>query len=160
MSQYGCIPQSRVVELTINFSIANPSSWQFEKDGVMYGGIEEVVLTTEQRAEIERLDGLWFSDRNEFTSWLDSHADPLLEVIADRQFGQQLLNQFLAENKTMNLTTNQSLGLLAKLGTVKALLEAGALTAAKEVLNSVETDAIFTAERKANFLAKLTDYLA
>ena len=160
MSQYAFIPLNRVSEITETFGIADPSTWKFEKDGVQYGGVEEVIFTTQQKAQIENLGGQWFEDKTSFCAWLESHSDPLLEVIADRQFGQQLLNEFLAENKTMNLTTNQSLGLLAKLGTVKALLEAGALTAAKEVLNSVETDAIFTAERKANFLAKLTDYLA
>lgn len=126
---------------------------------MLYGGIEEVVFTTDQRAEIEALGGQCFDDGKTFQDWMSSHSDPMSQVLADQQFGKKLLNEFLAENKSMHLNTTQALGLLSKLSTVKALLESGSLTAAKDVLNTVTTDAIFTDKRKANFLAKLAQYL-
>lgn len=86
-------------------------------------------------------------------SGLDSD---LIKVIADRKTGNNLINEYLKDNKQITLTTEQSLQQLQKFSAVKGLLEMGALTAAKELLIVASVDQIFTQERKDKYLSMLT----
>lgn len=86
-------------------------------------------------------------------------SDSFEEVLADRGFGQQILNEYLAQNRALNLTTTQSITQLSKFGTSKQLLEAGAIKAVSEIISTIPVDEIFTQVRKDYFIAKLQQYL-
>lgn len=80
-------------------------------------------------------------------------------IIRDMDFGKNLVLDYLAENKQMNLSTADSVGQLQKLSAIKMLLESGAIGAAFELLQGVPVDGIFTQGRKEKFLSDLKKYL-
>lgn len=126
----------------------------------LFGMITAESFTTEQQSEIESLGGIWFDSYGLFLAWMDQHNGPLSQVIADRNFGQQILNDYLVQNKLIQLSTNQSLQQLQKFGAAKQLLEAGAISSVLAVISGIAVDEIFTQERKDFFIDKITDYLA
>lgn len=69
---YGVVLFIKAHLLTLHYSIATPATWQFEKDGIMYGGVEEQFFSPEQIAEIESLGGQVFNNANEFLNWFNS----------------------------------------------------------------------------------------
>lgn len=85
--------------------------------------------------------------------------DTSLAVEIDSQFGKDLLNEYLVENKALKLTTQQSLTQLQKFQGVKALLEVGALSSARDLLSTVVSDEVFTEERKLYYLNKLNSFI-
>lgn len=71
-SQYGYIPLNKVPEIQQQYSIADPSTWTFEKAGELYGGLEENAFSDLQKAEIIALGGQWFESADAFLVWLNS----------------------------------------------------------------------------------------
>lgn len=70
-NQYGYVPIDKVSELKQTYSIADPTTWTFEKNGQMFGGVEEVVFTDAQKTELIAYGGSWFSNSAEFLNWLN-----------------------------------------------------------------------------------------
>ena len=83
----------------------------------------------------------------------------LQKVIKDRTFGNKIINEYLSENKALDLNAVDSIAQLQKFMSLKALLEVGAIGAALAALNQVETDAIFTDQRKTYYLNTLGNYI-
>jgi len=160
MSQYAYIPSNRIPEVTLQYGIATPTSWQFEKDSQQYGGMEEVLFSTQQKAEIESLGGQWFESAEAFQKWLNDSNDSAFTVMRDRQFGQLILNEYLAQNRALALSLSDNIAQLTKFGSAKQLLETGAITSVLAIVQGIATDAIFTQERKNYFINKINDYLA
>lgn len=57
--------------LVNNYSIANPETWQFEKNSEQYGGLEDSAFNSVQQNEIESLGGVWFQSASLFLDWLN-----------------------------------------------------------------------------------------
>jgi hypothetical protein len=75
MSQYGYVPIENVSLLQEQYSVANPSTWQFEKNGQQYGGVEEYPQFSQaQKDELIALDGAWFESAEDFQAWLYSES--------------------------------------------------------------------------------------
>lgn len=81
-------------------------------------------------------------------------------VEQDIELGQSVILEYLRENKLLDITTEQSLGQFQKFSPVKAMLEVGALGAARDLLIGVEIDSIFTQERKEKYLTMLNGFLS
>jgi hypothetical protein len=81
------------------------------------------------------------------------------QVKQDIEFGRNVVIDYLAENKTMDLSTEASLIQLQKLQGIKMLLESGAVGAARDLLTATVVDEVFTEERKTSFINKLNAYL-
>lgn len=66
---YGYILFDKANRLDTDGLIATPATWQFEKGGYNYGGIEGN-LSSEQQAQIKKLGGDYFDTVGEFNDWL------------------------------------------------------------------------------------------
>jgi len=73
-------------------------------------------------------------------------------VIKNIETGKNIALEYLIDNSRIDLTTEQSILQLQKFQYIKALLEVGALDAAKELILSTDTDEVFTKERKDKYL--------
>jgi hypothetical protein len=73
MSYYGAIPFQKADELVENYCIANPSTWNFERQSAQYAGVEDYEFSENQKNEIENLGGVWFSNAAEFLRWLNEY---------------------------------------------------------------------------------------
>lgn len=94
------------------------------------------------------------------TYHLANDLDPMLiKVLNDKQFGVDLINEYLKQNKVIGLSTQQSLQQLSKFAGVESLLKNGAIMAALEVMQSIPDDLVFTLERKDYFIDKIITYL-
>lgn len=71
MNQYGYIPLENASLLKEAYTVANPSTWQFQKNEVYYGGVEENEFTEAQKNEIIALGGQWFETAQDFLNWLN-----------------------------------------------------------------------------------------
>ena len=69
--------------------------------------------------------------------------------------GEAMILDYLADNRRLRLTNEQSLQQLAKFQVIKALLQVGDLSSAKALLSVTEVDEIFTQERKDKYLSML-----
>ena len=97
-----------------------------------------------------------------------------LEKIQERRgYGDYLINQFLLDNALMGislyndglrsspyLTTVETLDLAAKFGGIMSLCQLGSIRQVLDILPSIPTDAIFTQQRKDDYIAMITDYLS
>jgi hypothetical protein len=70
-NQYGYIPSNKVHLLQEEYSIANPTTWQFQKEEITYGGVEENEFSHAQKDEIIALGGQWFATAQDFLTWLN-----------------------------------------------------------------------------------------
>ncbi|NJO64375.1 MAG: hypothetical protein HC836_41265 [Richelia sp. RM2_1_2] len=68
-NQYGYVPTNKTGNLKEVYSIANPSTWTFERNGQLFGGVEEVVFSDNQKLELIACGGSWFSNSAEFLNW-------------------------------------------------------------------------------------------
>ena len=66
MNQYGYVPSENAHLLQQEYTIATPATWQFEKGGFHYGGVEEIQFTEAQKAELLTLGGNWFESAQAF----------------------------------------------------------------------------------------------
>ena len=69
--------------------------------------------------------------------------------------GEAMILDYLADNRRLRLTNEQSIQQLQKFQVIKALLQVGDLSSAKALLSVTEVDEIFTQERKDKYLAML-----
>jgi hypothetical protein len=70
---YGYIPIENVALLQLPYSITGPADWQFERNGLLYGGVEETEFSQAQKAELIALGGGWFATGGEFSLWLSGN---------------------------------------------------------------------------------------
>jgi hypothetical protein len=97
--------------------------------------------------------------------FIDSHNlnemhPELRKVMKDRAFGQKLLNEFLAENKTIDLTLEQDLQIFQSLSPLVSMLTIGAINRAAELWDQVPADGvIITQARKDKYTNMLMEYL-
>jgi hypothetical protein len=89
------------------------------------------------------------------------------EKLAERQsFGTNLLNQYLLDNDAIAaargepLTVTESNQQAAKFQAVMGVLPLGSLRQALAIIQATPTDTIFTQERKDNYIAQLTNFIA
>jgi hypothetical protein len=67
---YGYIPLEKASRLKEAYTIATPQTWTFERNGQMFGGVEESEFSEVQKAELEALGGGWFEYADDFSDWL------------------------------------------------------------------------------------------
>jgi len=77
----------------------------------------------------------------------------------DLRFGRGVIESYLLDNKKLALNASESLSQLQKFSGLKALLEVGSIKDCPDMLKNIETDNIFTQERKDKYLKMITDYL-
>lgn len=70
-NQYGYVPNTKIGQLKQVYSIADPTTWTFEKNGQMFGGVEDILFSDEQKTELIACGGGWFSNSAEFLNWLN-----------------------------------------------------------------------------------------
>jgi hypothetical protein len=134
MSQYAYIPANRIAELQQSYSIASPASWQFVRDGITYGGFEEVIFSQAQKDEIIYLNGQWFATSQEFQNWMDGTG--LLNLVKKRiAVGQKLKLRYLAENAGVTISQEDNIAQLTAFQSVIALLDVGDLKNAYLTIN-------------------------
>lgn len=121
---------------------------------------------------IEELPGLLLEkvvdlslDESTVIEFLEKHEGPrvrdLLKVIKDKNFGREMLNEFLSENKNMPMTLEQDLALLNQFSPIKGMLEIGAINRAYELWTQIIPDGIvISQDRYDKYLIKLTAYLS
>jgi len=85
----------------------------------------------------------------------EPEPDPLQIVKENIAKGEAMILDYLADNRRMRLTNEQSLQQLQKFQVIKALLQVGDLGSAKYLLSVTEVDDVFTQERKDKYLAML-----
>jgi len=86
---------------------------------------------------------------------LDPEPDALQVVKENIAKGEAMILDYLADNRRMRLTNEQSLQQLQKFQVIKALLQVGDLGSAKYLLSVTEVDDVFTQERKDKYLEML-----
>lgn len=90
-----------------------------------------------------------------------SRVHDLLKVIKDKNFGREMLNEFLSENKNMPMTLEQDLQLLNDFSPIKSMLEIGAINRAFELWSQIIPDGIvISQDRYDKYIEKLTAYLS
>lgn len=92
---YGAIPITETKRLKQKYSIASPATWQFEKDGITYGCVEEKTFSKPQQAEIASLGGRIFASAEAFNDWMTEETQDLTnaELKAKVQHLQTQLEQ-------------------------------------------------------------------
>lgn len=77
------------------------------------------------------------------------------------QFGQQLINTFLLDNwqSSISINAEQSVLLLNKFKVIIELCNLGDIKNVKVLLETIETDDIFTKERKEKYLEQIKNHL-
>jgi hypothetical protein len=81
------------------------------------------------------------------------------QVLKDRAFGQLIMNQFLAENKNMDMTLTQDLELLNAFNPIKQMLEVGAINRAYELWQMVTPGELVSQERWNKYNTLLSNYV-
>lgn len=76
-----------------------------------------------------------------------------LAVDINIKIGNQIIRAYLADNRAINLTQQQSIQQLQKFQVIKAFLEVGNLEDSKALLLATELDDVLTEQRKDKYLA-------
>lgn len=85
---------------------------------------------------------------------------PQQRLPLDIDFGSQLINQFLIDNREVGFISIQdSITLLNKFNDIEKLCRLGAIKDVLMLMQNVVTDNIFTQERKDKYLQMINDYL-
>ena len=80
----------------------------------------------------------------------------------DIEFGSQLINEFLLDNRliTPSVTEQESVLLLNQFNSIERLAKLGDIKSTKILLEQTQTDVrIFTQERKDKYLTQINNYL-
>jgi hypothetical protein len=77
----------------------------------------------------------------------------------DMSFGQELVNDFVYDNRIMSITSEQSEAVLVKFRDILAFAQTGAITSIQTYLPLIPTDEVFTQERKDKYTQMINDYL-
>lgn len=80
-------------------------------------------------------------------------------VIQDKAKGMEIIDLFLSENKLLKINLEQNIVLLTKFMPIKSLLELGDITSAHALTIGLDTDNIFTPERKTRYLLLMAKHL-
>jgi hypothetical protein len=81
------------------------------------------------------------------------------KTLADFQFGSAVIIGIMTAYKELALSNAQLAAQLTKLDTCISLLQVGAIQLARNNVNGLAVDAVFTQQRKDLLLAKLDNYL-
>ena len=82
-------------------------------------------------------------------------VSPKTLVVENIEKGKNVLLEYLADNKELSITNEQSIMQLQKFASVKQLLEVGDLQSAAYLISVTETDEVFTQIRKEKYLSML-----
>lgn len=77
----------------------------------------------------------------------------------DMDFGNQLVTDFVYDNRVMDITPAQSEAVLIKFRDILAFAQTGAITSIQTYLPQIPIDEVFTQERKDKYIAMINDYL-
>jgi hypothetical protein len=77
----------------------------------------------------------------------------------DMEFGNQLVTEFVYDNRVMEITPEQSEAVLVKFRDILAFAQTGAITSIQNYLPLIPTDEVFTQERKDKYIQMINDYL-
>lgn len=79
----------------------------------------------------------------------------------DINFGKELINEFLKDNRQLPFTIShtQSVTMLQKFAGIEALASLGIIKSVLLMMESIEVDAVFTAERKQKYLRMINHHL-
>lgn len=87
---------------------------------------------------------------------------PEQKLEGDLQFGQQLIKEFLLDNRliTPTVTPSESLQLLSEFNNIEKLANLGDIRSVQLLLSNITTDnRLFTQERKDKYLSLINGYL-
>ncbi len=131
--------------------------FELVKNGTKYTFSEEL---TEEQLQVEDLTQLQSYVSQEPYVFVEVEiVDTATRLINDKQFGQNIIDQFLLILKNLSLSVSTSLTLMQKFSAVQTLLSLGAIKEANILLRTVEVDEIFTLEVRTSLIAQMTDYL-
>lgn len=77
----------------------------------------------------------------------------------DMDFGNQLVTEFVYDNRVMEITPEQSEQVLVKFRDILAFAQTGAIISIQNYLPLIPTDEVFTQERKDKYIQMINDYL-
>ena len=77
----------------------------------------------------------------------------------DKSFCDNLINTFLQDNRIAGVTAEQGEALMIKFSTTLSFAQVGAITSVQYHIKNIETDDIFTVERKDKYVKLIADYL-
>ena len=77
----------------------------------------------------------------------------------DLYFGNSLIFTFVQDNRNQGINTEQSEALLLKFRDILAFAQTGAITSIAKYLPLIETDSIYTEERKEKYISLINEYL-
>lgn len=85
---------------------------------------------------------------------------PIQRLQLDIDFGNQLINSFLEDNRNYGyISLQDSMILLEKFNNIEKLSRLGAIRDVKVLMENVVVDNIFTQERKDKYLGMIINYL-
>jgi len=88
----------------------------------------------------------------------EAEAQRLAKVQSAKHFGNQLINEFIADMQDLELQPEQDALLLQKFQMVKVSLETGMLALAQNALQQIPTDGTFSEELKNKYQSKIQNY--
>jgi len=77
----------------------------------------------------------------------------------DLDFGAHLIYVFVEDNRTMNITPQQSEAVLVKFRDILAFSQTGAINSIQNYLPLISTDEVFTQQRKDKYINLINNYL-
>ena len=77
----------------------------------------------------------------------------------DQDFCNNLITIFLQDNRIEGVTSEQGEALMVKFSTTLSFAQVGAVTSVQYHIQNMETDEIFTTERKEKYLELIQNYL-
>lgn len=78
---------------------------------------------------------------------------------SDLDFGEHLIYIFVEDNRTMNITPEQSETVLIKFRDILAFAQTGAITSIKNYLPLIPVDDVYTQQRKDKYINLINNYL-
>lgn len=81
-------------------------------------------------------------------------------LLLDLEFGNDLIQIFVYDNRVMEITPEQSEAVLLKFRDILAFAQTGAITSIQTYLPLIPTDEVFTQERKDKYIQMINDYLS
>ena len=96
-------------------------------------------------------------------TWVETTApapDPAVRLAADKAFGQQLIDSFVAGSRANNFDLAQTREINALLSEVEVYLNRGSIGIAHEALTEITPTALFPEAAKQYYLNLISSYLA
>lgn len=86
--------------------------------------------------------------------------DPAAKLAADKDFGQELIDSFVAGSRANNFDLAQTRAINSLLSEVEIYLNRGSIHIAREALAELEPTPLFPAQAKAYYLSIIDTYLS